>query len=439
MPTLTLDPTFSGTVLETSDAWIDELAATVSLDDFSTQTVALDFTTATSFLGDAVFENVVIESITSDGRLSLQQTLKAHQMLFTDGATVASDDLAQSFHIRTATIGSLGTITFDGYNRFQSVVFNNAEFTGLSAVPLVVNLTQSDGIERRPDFATVQFYGELNGDSFTEIDLFGSQLWGTINAHGGMYIGYVQFEGVINLFDEDALNNRIGISNIKSTDVLSTQLVIQGDGENNTIQDNATLNVIGRIDMGNGWDTVVINGSVDGDIALGQGNDMLTLTGSVTSKITAGKGNDIIDLSSATNAGITVFGGAGADSITGTATDDTLVGDGGNDTITGGGGRDTLVGRKGADTFVFDTGDSTNAARDTIRDFKSAQGDKIDLSSVAIAFNDTGAFSNTAGEVIAIGKYVRVDEDGDGVADMVINMRSDLGLVESDFILGGVF
>lgn len=84
---------------------------------------------------------------------------------------------------------------------------------------------------------------------------------------------------------------------------------------------------------------------------------------------------------------ISISGTAGADVITGSSGDDILDGGGGADRLTGragsdalygGAGADILTGGRGADAFVFDTIPAA-AARDTILDFKSAEGDKIGL------------------------------------------------------------
>lgn len=71
------------------------------------------------------------------------------------------------------------------------------------------------------------------------------------------------------------------------------------------------------------------------------------------------------DASNVSGHGITMLGGAGADSLVGGASGDSIVGGGGsdylrgnegNDTITGGDGADTLGGGRGNDYFTFGTG-----------------------------------------------------------------------------------
>ncbi len=90
----------------------------------------------------------------------------------------------------------------------------------------------------------------------------------------------------------------------------------------------------------------ILNGGAGNDLLFGQGGDD-TLDG--------GKGNDIL------------IGGLGKD---------TLLGGEGNDILLGGKGDDTMTGGSGADTFVWKAGDTGN---DVIKDFKVAEGDRIDL------------------------------------------------------------
>jgi uncharacterized protein YegL len=77
-----------------------------------------------------------------------------------------------------------------------------------------------------------------------------------------------------------------------------------------------------------------------------------------------GAGNDIL------------FGSGGNDQLDGGKGNDILLGGTGNDTLIGGQGNDILIGGSGADTFVWKAGDTGN---DVIKDFKAADGDRIDL------------------------------------------------------------
>lgn len=83
----------------------------------------------------------------------------------------------------------------------------------------------------------------------------------------------------------------------------------------------------------------------------------------------------------------TLNGSFGNDSIDGGKGADVLTGGAGNDTLDGGSkGQDTLTGGTGADTFKFSEAGfiATTAPtrQDTVTDFKTADGDKIDLATI---------------------------------------------------------
>ncbi|WP_223661433.1 immunoglobulin-like domain-containing protein, partial [Pseudomonas monteilii] len=93
------------------------------------------------------------------------------------------------------------------------------------------------------------------------------------------------------------------------------------------------------------------------------GNDVLT----------GGNGNDIL------------FGQGGSDRLDGGRGNDILLGGSGDDFLIGGHGDDTLIGGAGKDTFIWKSGDYGN---DVIKDFKAAEGDRIDLKDLLV--NETG-------------------------------------------------
>ena len=86
-----------------------------------------------------------------------------------------------------------------------------------------------------------------------------------------------------------------------------------------------------------------------------------------------GNGNDIL------------FGQGGNDLLDGGNGNDILLGGTGDDTLIGGQGNDILIGGAGKDTFIWKAGDYGN---DVIKDFKSAEGDRIDLKDLLV--NETG-------------------------------------------------
>ena len=83
-------------------------------------------------------------------------------------------------------------------------------------------------------------------------------------------------------------------------------------------------------------------------------NDQLIVNG--------GAGNDVINAAGLApgNVLLTIDGGAGNDTITGSAGADTLIGGDGNDTVIGGRGNDVAFLGNGNDTFVWDPGDGSD-------------------------------------------------------------------------------
>jgi Ca2+-binding RTX toxin-like protein len=137
-----------------------------------------------------------------------------------------------------------------------------------------------------------------------------------------------------------------------------------------------------------------------------------------------------------------LHGGAGNDTLYGGQGDDVLFGEDGDDTLVGGVGTNVLTGGAGADHFVINT-----LGHDTITDFTETDGDKIDLSQIdAIQgagmdhFTLTDHFTNTAGQLIVVQGadathfLVEGDTNGDGVADLVINVTSAHALDHDAFI-----
>ena len=162
------------------------------------------------------------------------------------------------------------------------------------------------------------------------------------------------------------------------------------------------------------------------------------------------------------------WGGAGDDVLSGLAGADNLRGDQGNDYLDGGNGNDRLYGGAGADTlyggrgadklyggagadsFIFKSvAESNGKAVDTIFDFSSAAGDRIDLSAIdantsiagnqAFSFIGSKDFTGKAGELryetSASGSYVYGDVNGDAKADFAIRFDDALTFKSADFIL----
>lgn len=201
----------------------------------------------------------------------------------------------------------------------------------------------------------------------------------------------------------------------------------------------------------------VLNGGGGADtLKGGAGDDTYAVdnTGDIVTEL-AGNGTDKVQAFISYTLGATLENltllGTNAINGTGNAVANTIIGNGAANAITGAGGADTLTGGLGADTFYFNAAvHSTVAANDIITDFAHLS----DRMGLAVIDANTGlagdqqfnflaakgaAFTGTAGQLryLASGAntLVQGDVNGDGVADLQIQLNGTLTLTASDFIL----
>lgn len=220
---------------------------------------------------------------------------------------------------------------------------------------------------------------------------------------------------------------------------------------------------------GDGGDT--LNGGNGDDTLVGGAGDDLLVGGVGLDRFEGGGGVDTLDLTYFSGATVdlaqglafpgasqevvtgveNLTGGSGADLFIGDAEANRLLGGGGADTLVGAGGADTLTGGSAADHFRFDTlGDAPAGGQiDLITDFASGS-DKIDLRGIdadvvtagdqAFTWLGTGAFTGVAGQLRygatpSGSRTVYGDVDGDGVADLQIQLTGTAALAAGDFLL----
>ena len=228
---------------------------------------------------------------------------------------------------------------------------------------------------------------------------------------------------------------------------------------------------------GSAFNDALTGDTLNNMLSGGAGNDAL-LGGDGNDNLNGGAGNDTLNGGAGVDqasygvatAGVTVdlsvagaqnTGGAGldtliaierlsgsafADTFTGSAGSDVLGGLAGNDTLRGLGGRDVLAGGLGADVFDYNAvGDSVpgGPARDVISDFNSAQGDKIDLSTIdantAVPGNQAFAFIGAApftaaGQARFVDGVLQANVGDTLAADMAIQLAGVNTLLATDLI-----
>ena len=189
------------------------------------------------------------------------------------------------------------------------------------------------------------------------------------------------------VIETNAVASTGGIDAVYSS--LSTY-TLTANVENGVINTSAAANLIG-----NALDNVLYAGAGNNLLDGGRGTDTVSYlyaTAGVTvslattaAQATGGSGTDTLyNVENLTGSGY-------ADKLTGNAGNNYLIGGTGNDTLNGGAGDDVLVGGLGADNLTGGTGADkfifnslaemglTSTTRDTITDFKTSEGDKIDL------------------------------------------------------------
>jgi Ca2+-binding RTX toxin-like protein len=134
----------------------------------------------------------------------------------------------------------------------------------------------------------------------------------------------------------------------------------------------------------------------------------------------------------------------GNDKLVGTDKNDTLSALAGNDTLIGGVGADILTGGQGADIFRFNSATETgvtSATRDTIIDFNSSEGDKIDVSAMSswsdFKFIGSDTFNTMGGGQLRFDatSHILYGTNYGSKPEFSIQLNGVSSLVSSDFVL----
>ena len=352
-----------------------------------------------------------------------------------------------SFYADMETIRLTNSGTMNG-----TVFFNNSTGTG----SIVNSGTINGDLNLDSAVDTVRNSGTVNGDVLLGggADLFdgrGGTVTGEV-AGGGGDDTYIIDDASIALSEgagqgTDEVQSLVSFTlgeNFEILTLLGTGDISGfGNEDNNTLTGNNGDNVLGGLGgddilYGLHGDDLLSGGNSNDELFGGSGRD--TLDGGNGNDTLAGQGGDDWLLGRTGND--LLNGSDGDDTLAGGLGDDTLNGGDGTDILIGGGGQDFMRGNDGSDVFRFLAAqDSSDAAPDRILDFVHNE-DFIDLRALidgALPMAIGGAASGTGPSAwtqeVGANTVVRVDVDGDGLADMRFDLIGTLGVSESDFML----
>lgn len=311
----------------------------------------------------------------------------------------------------------------------------------------------------------------LNGnDGVDSIDggdgndsIFGGSGNDTLN--GGSGDDLIDGQGGIDIVNGGAGDDQLvwngaadGKDTLSNSDGFDT-VVINGNGASNSFI--VGKDAFNQLTVREGGATLVVTSSVTSvSINGGTGDDSITignLNGVVATLLTVngGFGDDTISAAGATIGSIrlSIDGGVGNDSITGSSGNDSLLGSDGDDIVSGGLGNDSLIGGAGQDRMNGDIGDDSldgGDGDDTLRGFDGSDsiigGEGSDYL-IAGKGNDTASGDAGADSILGEagddslfgGTGADTINGGDGADTIEGNGESDslLGDLGDDFIRGG--
>ncbi|TSD83300.1 calcium-binding protein [Mycobacterium sp. KBS0706] len=251
----------------------------------------------------------------------------------------------------------------------------------------------------------------LKGDDVYDVDSAGDRVQEAVDEGNDRARSSVSFTLGANVEEL----NLIGTASINGT----------GNALANVILGNAAANVLdggGGIDVlvgGSGDDTYIVDSPFDQIAEAADGGfDHI-----VTSAVSILMESHIERLTISGHLGLSGIGNSLDNIITGNDGANHLDGRSGDDRLIGGGGADFLTGDAGSDRFEF-VGAADSGT--TISDFGSLEGDKLQFVGLLHGtFSYLGAASFTSGgnsEARFTAGHLLVDTDGNGVADITVNL-----------------
>ncbi len=396
-----------------SSQWNENSISTLSLDQVTSFQLDLFIDT-----DDAVdLSNLIIEGVPLNAPLfGLDGDTQDNTILgtqYSDNINGADgDDVLQGLNGDDTLNGGTGRDSLDGgdgNDRLEGGVSNDTLLGGRGG-DILVGGSGNDIINGQTGFDTALYVG-LNSGVTVDLTVTSQQ-----NTGGGGRDTLLNVENLVGTGHDDSLTGSANRNRLEGNNGDDTLI---GLGNNDTLIGGAGADVL---DGGTGADQLF--GGTGGDSLFG---------GAGRDRLLGGEGSDRL------------FGGEGVDR---------LIGGAGNDVLVGGRGTDFLFGGAGPDRFDYnDISDSGVGPfnRDEIRDFNSAEGDRIDVFGIDADINTSGnqafnvvsdEFTGTAGEIMIQSlvrsgvniQLVSFDVDGDSRADMQIWVLAN-ELDASDFVL----
>ena len=351
-------------------------------------------------------------------------------------------------------------------------------------------VTESSSLVAEIDsaYSTITYELTANVENLTltgtlSINGSGNSLSNIINGNSAanMLYGYSGVDQLLGGAGNDTLNGGTGADSMTGGD--GSDIYYVDNIGDKVIETNAVASTGGIDRVYSYLSAYTLGANVENGRILSSGTASLT-GNSLGNTLYAGAGSNILDGATGSDtasyqyaaAGVTVSlastaaqatGGSGSDtllnienltgsnygdSLTGSIGNNYLNGDAGNDVLTGGLGADTLTGGTGADRFDFNLLTEmglSSISGDTITDFKTSEGDKIDLLGVDAnpalagdqAFSFLGAVSTFTGDSTGKLRFDTVSHilygstDADTAAEFAIVLTGVSSLSAADFVL----